>query len=174
MKAAKRKVKRTAGISGPLPCTNCGCKKALSEYYFHKTQNRYTSQCKDCQCKKVKARYHVNPEKENARTRAWRKANIEKVRTQEKNYRKTSPEKYRAKNAKRRADRLKATPAWADLKKIAQIYKDCPPGYHIDHIFPLRSPIMCGLHVENNLQYLPAKENISKGNRVSLEKQLTG
>lgn len=174
MRAAKRKVKRTAGVSGPLPCTNCGCKKALSEYYLYKTRNRYASQCKDCQCKKVKARYHVNPEKENARTRAWRQANIKKVRTQQKNYRKTRPEKYRAKTAKRRAAKLNATPAWADLKKIAQIYKNCPPGYHVDHYFPLKSPIMCGLHTELNLQYLPAKENIRKKNNVTLEQQLNG
>ena len=121
-----------------------------------------------------KAWRKANSERKKATDKAWRKANSEKVRSARKKWEKANPEKCRAKCALRRAARLNATPAWADLKKIAQLYKDCPPGYHIDHIFPLKSDKMCGLHVENNLQYLPAKENISKGNRVSLEEQLNG
>ena len=116
----------------------------------------------------------ANSERKKATDKAWRKANSEKVRSARKKWEKANPEKCRAKCAKRRAARLQATPAWANLKKIEEIYLNCPPGHHIDHIFPLNSPIMCGLHVESNLQYLPAKENISKGNRVSLEQQLNG
>jgi hypothetical protein len=116
----------------------------------------------------------ANSERKKATDKAWRKANSEKVRSARKKWEKANPEKCRAKCAKRRAARLQATPAWANLKKIEEIYLNCPPSHHIDHIFPLNSPIMCGLHVESNLQYLPAKENISKGNRVSLEQQLNG
>jgi len=122
----------------------------------------------------AKAWKKANSERKKATDKAWRKANTEKHRAGTAAWQKANPEKCRAKCAKRKADRIKATPAWADLKKIAQIYKDCPPGHHVDHYFPLQSPIMCGLHVQNNLQFLPAKENISKGNRVSLEQQLNG
>lgn len=66
---------------------------------------------------------------------------------------------------KRRSARLNANVAWTDHERIKEIYKNCPKGYHVDHIIPLQSKIVCGLHVENNLQYLTAKENISKGNR---------
>jgi len=38
--------------------------------------------------------------------------------------------------------------------------------HHVDHIYPLTSDWVCGLHVENNLQILTEAENISKGNRV--------
>lgn len=67
--------------------------------------------------------------------------------------------------AKRRAQKLNATVSWADLRKIREIYRNCPEGYHVDHIIPLQGTLVCGLHVENNLQYLTSFENKSKGNR---------
>lgn len=57
------------------------------------------------------------------------------------------------------------TPSWANLTKIREFYNNCPEGYHVDHIIPLRGEIVSGLHVLENLQYLFAKDNISKGNK---------
>lgn len=68
--------------------------------------------------------------------------------------------------AKRRANKLNATPKWADLQRIKEIYDNCPEGYHVDHIIPLQGYNVCGLHVETNLQYLTEKENLSKGNKL--------
>ena len=75
---------------------------------------------------------------------------------------------YNAKNAKRRATKLKATPNWADLEAIKEIYISCPKGYHVDHIVPLQSDLVCGLHCEFNLQHLNAHDNLSKGNRFEI------
>jgi len=185
-------------------CTKCGLEKPLSEYSFRNDTQKHRRDCKNCMCSRSKRYYRANPEKVKARIKVWEKANREKVqqykykwtknnpkktRAADIAWRKANPEKLRniqrrwqqknhkklrAKSAKRRAAKLQATPVWADLQKIQEIYLNCPPGHHVDHIFPLKSPILCGLHVENNLQYLPAKENISKGNRVSLEQQLNG
>ncbi len=62
----------------------------------------------------------------------------------------------------RRAQRL---PKWADLEAIKQIYLHCPKGHHVDHVIPLYGEKISGLHVHDNLQYLPGRENIQKKNR---------
>jgi hypothetical protein len=60
---------------------------------------------------------------------------------------------------------VRQTPKWANRAKIREIYVNRPEGYHVDHIVPLRGKNVCGLHVENNLQYLPALENMKKHNK---------
>lgn len=67
--------------------------------------------------------------------------------------------------AKYKANKLMASPVWADLEKIKSIYRLRPADYHVDHIIPLQGKNVCGLHVEGNLQYLLAKENLSKHNK---------
>jgi hypothetical protein len=74
--------------------------------------------------------------------------------------------------AYRKAQKLQATPAWADLLGIEQIYgeakrmtKETGIVYEVDHIVPLISPLVCGLHVPANLRPLPEFDNRSKGNR---------
>lgn len=76
-----------------------------------------------------------------------------------------NPSKAIASASNRRAIRLNATPAWANHKKIAEIYANCPPGMHVDHIVPLQSDLVCGLHWEGNLQYLEAAKNLAKRNK---------
>jgi len=68
-------------------------------------------------------------------------------------------------NALRHSRKLKAVPKWANIEMIKEIYRNRKKGYHVDHIIPLKGENVCGLHVENNLQYLTAKENILKSNK---------
>lgn len=68
-----------------------------------------------------------------------------------------------------KARNLNQIPAWADLEKISEFYSKCPEGYHVDHIIPLKGELVSGLHVLENLQYLPATENCSKGNRFNID-----
>lgn len=72
---------------------------------------------------------------------------------------------YKGNAAKYRAAKLKQTPSWANEAEILEFYKNCPEGYHVDHIVPLQGDCVSGLHVKQNLQYLLAKDNLSKGNR---------
>lgn len=50
------------------------------------------------------------------------------------------------------------------MDAIREIYVNRPNDCHVDHIIPLRGKLVSGLHVENNLQYLPALENMKKHN----------
>jgi 5-methylcytosine-specific restriction endonuclease McrA len=61
------------------------------------------------------------------------------------------------------------TPIWADLDKIYEFYFNCPIGYQVDHIIPLKGKLVSGLHVLNNLQYLTIEENLKKNNSYTIE-----
>ena len=65
--------------------------------------------------------------------------------------------------------RTLATPPWADLNEIRRIYKECPDGYHIDHVIPLQGDLVSGLHVETNLKPIPALDNLRKHNKFEIE-----
>jgi hypothetical protein len=74
--------------------------------------------------------------------------------------------------ATRRAKKLKATPRWANFKKMQETYhlaklmqKLLKKEYHVDHIVPLSSAEVCGLNVEHNLQVLSAADNAAKSNK---------
>lgn len=61
--------------------------------------------------------------------------------------------------------RRRATPKWASKWKIDLVYAFARlRGLTVDHIVPLRHPLVCGLHVEHNLQPLSGAENTAKGN----------
>lgn len=103
----------------------------------------------------------------------WREQNLDKVQNYSRRWAEKNPDKERAKSTRRRANKKHATPPWADQAAINTIYaeairleKETGIKYHVDHVYPLKSDYMCGLHVETNLQILTEKENIKKGNRT--------
>jgi hypothetical protein len=114
---------------------------------------------------KRKSDYEKNAERYQQQARAWREANVEQVKENKQSWKRANhglviaAVKLRKKHIKQR------TPTWADLKAIAAIYANCPAGYHVDHIIPLRGKNVHGLHIETNLQYLPGPENLRKGNK---------
>jgi len=74
-----------------------------------------------------------------------------------------------SRQAKYRAAKLLRIPKYADLEAINLFYKNCPIGYHVDHVIPLQGKNVSGLHILSNLQYLPAIENIAKSNKFLVE-----
>lgn len=98
-------------------------------------------------------------------SKKYYKENRERIRANLDEWVRQHPEYKRAKWARRRAQKLQAMPSWADKNKIKDIYKNCPKGWHVDHIVPLQGENVCGLHVENNLQYLTRADNIEKSNK---------
>lgn len=92
--------------------------------------------------------------------------NADTLRAKALAYQKAKPEKARASSAKRRAIKLNATPQWADISKIDEIYQSAIDNGHVDHIFPLSSKYGCGLHVHWNLAVISRKENEAKSNKL--------
>lgn len=104
--------------------------------------------------------------KNKDKEKEYKLKNKDKIKEANRLYRLNNPHIKNTANAIRRATKLNATPKFANVKKIKEIYKNCPKGFHVDHIIPLKNKLVCGLHVEWNLQYLPAKENLSKSNKL--------
>ena len=104
---------------------------------------------------------------------AWKGGVTRKVVSESgKEYYRTPASTENKKSANRRAAKLQATPKWASEALILAIYEECQLlseetgiPHHVDHAVPLISDIVCGLHCEDNLQILPALDNLSKGNR---------
>ena len=103
--------------------------------------------------------------------KAYKQANKEARAEYNKAYQKANPHIINAKCAKRRAIKLQATPPWADKEHIDSIYylasinRKAGHDVNVDHIVPLRSNMVCGLHCESNLQLLQGSNNKAKGNR---------
>jgi hypothetical protein len=114
-----------------------------------------------------------NAEKIAAQVAAYRQANRENLAAKQAEYRKANQHIKNAQNAARRAAKLQATPPWTDFEAIKAIYRLCADvtritgeKQHVDHIYPLVSDEVCGLHVAANLQILTASDNIKKGNKL--------
>jgi hypothetical protein len=83
-----------------------------------------------------------------------------------------------ASSAKRRSAKLQRTPSWLtefDHLKMKCYYqvasmrsKESGQNWHVDHIIPLQGENVCGLHVPNNLQIIPAIENMRKNNHYEV------
>lgn len=76
----------------------------------------------------------------------------------------------------RRKKRDKSMPPWANKAAIRKIYQEARQltistgiKHEVDHIIPSNHPLVCGLHVETNLQILTEHENITKSNYFSPE-----
>lgn len=116
--------------------------------------------------------YLKNSEKVKVINAIWAKKNPERVKAAKRRWIDARPGLKTLWDANRRANEKQATPSWANLFFIAEAYrlaklreKVCGGKWHVDHIVPLQSKKVCGLHVEHNLQVIPGGENLRKSNR---------
>lgn len=163
-------------------CTKCGLFTTLATANkSRKTgEQLYRSWCVACE-KQRKAKWvQDNIEHVLEKTRVWQEANPEIVKKTKakwasnnkdygiqykREYRQKYPERINAYTAARRRKVRCNQPPWASRKDLVAFYENCPQGYHVDHIIPLRGKLVSGLHVVTNLQYLPAIENLRKHNK---------
>jgi hypothetical protein len=110
----------------------------------------------------VIARAAARPVEEKRRNhKAWKERNLLWVRADTKS---------------RRRKNRQASPPWLtrrqksemrELYKIAiTMTKTTGEQYVVDHIVPLRSEVVCGLHVPWNLRVITQEENLAKSNKL--------
>lgn len=117
-----------------------------------------------------------NPTHGAERRKLWGKANPEKIRAINIASKKRHPDRIVARNAKRNADKLMATPKWLtrgqflEIQEFYTLAKELAwlsnEPLEVDHIVPLKGKEVRGLHVPWNLQILPESLNIKKGNKL--------
>lgn len=160
-------------------CSKCKHFKPFS--CFHKdrtTKDGLQRRCQQCQKEYVNSnretireyeRNYLKKDSKGAKRQAeYRKRHGIIFRQKENAWARSKKGRSAYKSSKFRADKLKRTPKWLtplDKIKIKEMYKNCPIGYHVDHIVPLKGKNVSGLHVPYNLQYLPIKVNLKKSNK---------
>jgi len=127
--------------------------------------------------KEKNAKYYAeNKEYFSDWAKSYRAEHGERLNEYDREWAKNNPENSNARSAKRRAAKLQRTPAYTDTCPWQQFWlkehyctakvleKMTGRVYHVDHIIPLQGEFVSGLHVAENLQVIPATENLSKSN----------
>ena len=150
------------------------CVKILNKIFYEKNKEREKARSKaykDANPEKVKHWSEKWNSPQNEKTKIYRLNNSDKIKANGDRWRKENPDKARAIYARRRSKKLQATPIWANDFFIKEIYhlaklreEICGGIWEVDHIVPLQSKLVCGLHCEVNLQVIPRKSNRKKAN----------
>ena len=113
----------------------------------------------------------------------WRRRNLAVIARSVSEWRQRYPDRHLAATRKYATLVARAYPAWANDKAIRGFYAKARRAtaatgilHHVDHVVPIRSRIVCGLHCEANLQVIPWRDNLVKGNRhwPDMPENLTG
>lgn len=138
-------------------------KKENSSKWYKRNRERWLEYSKN--------RREQNKERYKELQKNWYQKNKNELRHTRKEWAKRNKGKINAIAAKRRAMKKLATPPWADKLMIEKIYLKAAHlqeisgiAHHVDHIYPLVNPYICGLHIAENLQILTAEENLKKSN----------
>ncbi|MEF3068065.1 hypothetical protein [Pandoraea apista] len=164
-------------------CYCKACRSAYHKQWYQKNRDRHLAQGKQNRIRNIEKRksyerlwYEQNRERALSVGRAYRAANQEIVREKDRARYSRDPEKYLAYSRKREAAQRRRMPKWYgefdqfvfeeahDLCKRRQAVTSIE--WHVDHMFPLRSTRVSGLHVGLNAQVIPAAINLSKGNKM--------
>lgn len=117
--------------------------------------------------------YERNREEVIARAAARPYAEIKAAKAKHK---RENPDYYNTLNNVRKRRHRSATPAWVSREqkhamrmlylRAAELTNTTGERYVVDHIVPLISPIVCGLHVPWNLRVITQEENLKKSNKL--------
>jgi len=163
----KRKIKKSSKVC-------CSCKKMLQASLFNSnksTADWLSSICKNC-ASEYKKQYYKNEDvkdRESKRLKEFAENNKKHLQEYRREYY-SRPEVKAKKNInsinsqRRQRERI---PSWENLNSIKDFYmKSRKAGLEVDHIVPINSELVCGLHCVDNFQLLTRSENARKGNRL--------
>jgi len=101
---------------------------------------------------------------------------VEERRQHRQKHRQNHPDIYKALVSVRKRRHREATPKWItaaqklEMRKLyltaMQLTKVTGVRHVVDHIVPLISPVVCGLHVPWNLRVITQDENLKKSNKL--------
>lgn len=153
--------------------TKGSCTECLKEDWVLDNKKRSEKPKSEASKAASKRYYEKNKEAVKARANARPK---DEVNQYKKKYKEANPELYKALVSVRKRRHRKATPQWitADQKlAMRQLYlqameltKLTSERYVVDHIVPLISFEVCGLHVPWNLRVITQEENLKKSNKL--------
>lgn len=168
-------------------CPRCLETKSLDLFSpDNRTRSGVQSRCRPCQAEIARERYASNPERHRESVRGFAKRNPDEIRERNRRYRKANPEKISewkrldrtrnkarilADNAQRRTLlRSGNHPEIKMMYALRDFYEAMSIGekFHVDHIVPLSRG---GKHEANNLQVIPAIDNLRKSDAVNESQQ---
>ena len=154
-------------------CTRCKTIKYYTEFGKNKVKpDGYNSQCRQC--------YHdayILRTPNSKRYTMFGGTKQEYNKLYHKNHYENNKSYYRNKCAIRERNLQQATPSWGnrffieEAYALAKLRSECTNIlWEVDHVVPVKSKTVCGLHVEHNLQVVPAQWNRAKQNKWDCEK----
>lgn len=164
--------RRICAVCADRACNVCG-----SDISAERADKKTCSTCKPiAELSRASDWYSENKEKKRAYDAKRREEKRHLYREASKRHRDSQPAKKKAGVIARRNGIAKQTPAWANMGYMNLFYRLAKleqqrlgQPVHVDHIYPLKSEWVCGLHCEQNMQLLLAKDNMRKNNHYSLE-----
>lgn len=162
----KRKIKKTSKV-----CSTC--KEDLPASRFNRNKSNadwLASRCRECDSDYKKEYYKIDyvKDRESKRLKEFSRKNKKHLQEYRREYY-SRPEVKVKKNInsinsqRRQRERI---PSWESIENIKNYYLESRvKGLEVDHIVPINSDLVCGLHCVDNFQMLTREENASKGNR---------
>jgi len=159
----------------------CECARIYRATYGKELRKKATLKWRANNPDKVKihkqTEYLNNRDKYLEQASQWASENWDTAKEAKRRWSKANRSYGAMKRRERAAKERQAMPFWSDQQYILDVYQNCREFncilnangidivYSVDHIVPLNSLEVCGLHCEFNLQILTSQANSSKNNR---------
>lgn len=152
-------------------CSKCKVKKPATKDFFGNQKNKIDNlrpDCKVCESMIKKAAYEKKPKEElKNKRKSYYEKNKEKMLKTQYLWNKRNKGKVRHYKRVRKQKLKRAITKWFEKDMVERVYHEASlRGWEVDHVVPLQSEKVCGLHCHDNLQILEKKLNRAKSNSV--------